>query len=276
MGRDFLALTYNISWATQSNVVIGSEADFVQRCQERYKRGGLQCHDNALKEIKKLPTIDLMAIQEVNSNIETKLRRMCKNLHATKLTTVGRSNILTLWNPERFGKLVACVEFSLEKKTDRPGHVLLLDKKVIIINLHAPVPFYKRQVETHIRKAIQKNKQITEAMKDADCRIIALGDFNDHLSKIHAGSPLSLRFPRKTIRIKPCMTRKAMRKTMKSCCWHEPGHPNGNFIGTGDYIIVNERVKQRWMRVPPAFKKRGANNRLFSDHMPVLSKMYFK
>ena len=29
-------LTYNMSWATQSNKVLGSEADFVKACQKKY------------------------------------------------------------------------------------------------------------------------------------------------------------------------------------------------------------------------------------------------
>ena len=37
-------LSYNISWATQANKMLGSEADFVEACQKAYKTGGLQCH----------------------------------------------------------------------------------------------------------------------------------------------------------------------------------------------------------------------------------------
>ena len=32
-------LTYNISWATQINKTLGSEADFVEACQKTYKKG---------------------------------------------------------------------------------------------------------------------------------------------------------------------------------------------------------------------------------------------
>ena len=44
-------LTYNMSWATQINKSLGSEADLVKECQKSYKQGGLQCHKNAIKKI---------------------------------------------------------------------------------------------------------------------------------------------------------------------------------------------------------------------------------
>lgn len=42
-------LTYNMSFATQVNKSIGSEKDFVERCQKKYKKGGIQCNTNAIK-----------------------------------------------------------------------------------------------------------------------------------------------------------------------------------------------------------------------------------
>lgn len=65
-------LTYNISWATQANKVLGSEADFVKACQKKYKLGGVQCINNAINNLSKLPSLDLIGLQEVNSEIEKK------------------------------------------------------------------------------------------------------------------------------------------------------------------------------------------------------------
>jgi hypothetical protein len=63
-------LSYNISWTTQVNKTLGSEADFVEACQKAYKTGGLQCIKDALTHIGKLDVIDLLGLQEVNSAIE--------------------------------------------------------------------------------------------------------------------------------------------------------------------------------------------------------------
>ena len=44
-------MTYNMSFTTQMNEsTFGSEKDFVERCQQVYKRGGVQCTDNAIKK----------------------------------------------------------------------------------------------------------------------------------------------------------------------------------------------------------------------------------
>ena len=43
-------LTYNISWATQANILAGSESNFVEACQKQYKKGGIQCTNNLLTE----------------------------------------------------------------------------------------------------------------------------------------------------------------------------------------------------------------------------------
>ena len=32
-------LTYNTSWATQVNILAGSESNFVEACQKQYKKG---------------------------------------------------------------------------------------------------------------------------------------------------------------------------------------------------------------------------------------------
>lgn len=39
------ALTYNISWANQKNIIAGSERDFVQMCQDVQ----IRCFNNVLK-----------------------------------------------------------------------------------------------------------------------------------------------------------------------------------------------------------------------------------
>ena len=271
MKKTFHVLTYNLSWATQANKVMGSEADFVDQCQKTYKRGGHQCHDNALVHIKKLKDIQLIGLQEVNSNIKSKLVSHFKSLNKFKVTKMGPSKILTLWNSSIFGTLKHFVEINLDARTDRPCHILLTNKNIILINLHAPVPFVKQDLETNLMKAISSNKYIYDAAQHPDCKIIMVGDFNDKNSTIHKGSPLKLSLKSKTQKIKPCLKKRKLRKTLKSCCWHAPKHHSGYFVGTGDYILTNHNVRQEWMKIPAAFNKSGPLQRLFSDHTPVIS-----
>ena len=56
----------------------------IERCQKVYKDGGLQCTKNAIKNIGKLPTLDLIGLQEVNSNIEPKIQKVQPNLKNLK------------------------------------------------------------------------------------------------------------------------------------------------------------------------------------------------
>jgi hypothetical protein len=69
-------LSYNMSWATQVNKSLGTEADFVEACQQKYKKGGLNCIDKAIQNIGKLGPLDLIGLQEVNSAIEERIRRL--------------------------------------------------------------------------------------------------------------------------------------------------------------------------------------------------------
>ena len=99
-------LTYNVSWATQVNKILGSEADFVEACQKKYKKGGEQCIKNAINNINKLKKLDLVGLQEVNSDIENEIMKKQSNLKQFTRGTIGLSTVSTLWNPEIFGELL--------------------------------------------------------------------------------------------------------------------------------------------------------------------------
>ena len=68
-------------------------------------------------------------------------------------------------------------------------------------------------------------------------------------------------------------TKAQAHKTLKSCCWHKPHHPDKYFTNTSDYILVNNNIKQKTLKIPELFRKAGRINRLFSDHMPVLASL---
>ena len=64
------ALTYNISWATQKNILAGSEKNFVQMCQNK----DIKCFDNTIKIIQNIQNLHLIGLQEVNTrNLEKNL-----------------------------------------------------------------------------------------------------------------------------------------------------------------------------------------------------------
>ena len=95
-------LSYNMSWATQVNQVMGSEANFVEACKNTYTQGGFKCTLNAIKNIKTLPKLDLMCIQEVNSNVEDKIKKVQPNLTHLKEVTVSincfyNGNLTRVW-----------------------------------------------------------------------------------------------------------------------------------------------------------------------------------
>ena len=259
-------VSYNMSWATQVNKVMGSEANFVEACKNTYSQGGIKCTLNAVKNIKTLPRLDLICIQEVNSDIEDKIKKVQPSLTHFKRGTVGLSTVSTMWNPNTFGKLTDehVVDLSKDKNDFRPALFLVFMKdneKIVVVNVHMPW-FIGEYAKKTIDKVFKKLK-----ISNSD-KIMMLGDFNDSKTTIHKNRPLSLK---KKIKLSLNKNKKQLRKTLKSCCWHKKGHKYGYFTDTGDYVLVNKNIEQISLEIPKIFKKRGKLNRLFSDHMPVFS-----
>ena len=259
-------VSYNMSWATQVNKVMGSEANFVEACKNTYSQGGFKCTSNAIKNIKTLPRLDLICIQEVNSDIEDKIKKVQPSLTHFKRGTVGLSTVSTIWNPNAFGKLTDeyVVDLSKDKNDFRPALFLVFMKdneKIVVVNVH--MPWF---IGEYAKKTIDK---VFKKLKVSNCdKIMMLGDFNDSKTTIHKNRPLSLK---KKIKLSLNKNKKQLKKTLKSCCWHKKGHKYGYFTDTGDYVLVNKNIKQITLEIPKIFKKRGKMNRLFSDHMPVFS-----
>jgi len=280
-------LTYNISWATQSNQTLGSEADFVEQCQKTYKKGGVQCTNNAIKNIGTLKPLDLIGLQEVNAldtslfknnELENKIMEVQPNLKKFKRGQIGLSTVSTLWNPDIFGDLIYDKIINIKKGDDRPCLILIFkkdDQIFVIINLHTPwldENIDKTNLIKELENNINKNKKIKENIFNKNTKIIVTGDFNDGKKTfINKNNPLVLKNNKNTIKLKYNKTKEQARKTLKSCCWHKPNHKNKYFKETGDYILVNKNIKQKSINIPEIFKKKGRLNRLFSDHLPVLS-----
>lgn len=267
------ALTYNMSFATQINKAIGSEKDFVEACQRKYKKGGIQCTKNAVSNIAKLPLLDIVGLQEVNSDVEKQIMKVQPNLTKFKRGKAGKSTVSIIWNPDIFGHIIFSKVFNLAENDSRPCLIVVMKKKqelFVIINVHMP---HNEDVLGKIYSIIDKNMNIREAIFNPETKMIMFGDFNDGKTTIHKDRPFKLKYKNKTVRLKYNKTRKEARKTMRSCCWHKPKHKYKYFSNTGDYILVNKNIKQQSINIPSIFKTRGRNNRLFSDHMPVFAEL---
>ena len=269
-------LSYNISWATQANKSLGSEKDFVEACKKEYKKGGKQCILNALENISKLPKLDLIGLQEVNSSIEEKIMKIQPLLKEFKRASIGVSNLSILWNPTIFGDLIYEKHFNLIKNDDRPCLILVLKNKeqiFILINLQLPRSYFMQSAIKILENNIIKNKTLKNYIFDNNAKIIMMGDFNDVKTTINNTKPIIIKNNNKTIKLKHNKTKKEAQKTLKTCCWHEPNHIYKYFDGTGDYILVNQNLKQKSLKIPEIFRKSGRKNNLFSDHRPVFSKI---
>lgn len=279
-------LTYNMSWATQVNKELGSEKDFVKACRTKYKRGGKQCTDNAVKKIGKLKRLHLMGIQEVNSAIEKKIRLVQPNLRAHERGKIGRSIVSLMWDPIIFGKKQERYSFNLSgKEDDRPCLIVLTQKGkdvFLLINLHSP--WVTETLPKILSREIMNSgiKEIINAFSNEDTKIIVTGDFNDDKALITKDKPLTITLKNKrklknqkskNIRVKLThnKTKKQLQTSLKSCCWHESGHQWGHFTDPGDYILTNDKVKQRSMKIPKIFDGKKRDKLLHSDHKPVLS-----
>lgn len=271
-------LTYNMSWATQVNKVLGSESDFVKECQRLYKNGGKKCNEDAINELEKLPEINLMGIQEVNSKIEPKIKRIQTKLKKFERGTFGQSTVSILWDPNIFGKLISKLCFNLSGDNDsRPCLILLTQKDdnfFLLINVHASWEFklLSRYLTRNLSK-LKKEDIIREKIKDKDIKIIVMGDFNDDKCEITKNKPLTFKINRKKLTLKHNKTKKELKKSLKSCCWHEKNHKWGHFDSPGDYILTNKNIQQLSMYIPENFNKKRRNKLMFSDHKPVLSEI---
>ena len=274
-------LTYNMSFATQVNKSIGSEKDFVERCQKKYKKGGIQCNTNAIKKLNELDEISLMGIQEVNSAIEPKIKKVQPSLKKHKRVKIGLSTVSILWDPSIFGNKIDDYSFNLtSKKNDyRPCLIILTKKKnnqFLLINIHSP--WKTETLEKVISKNLNKCKsdKIIDAFKSKDTNIIVMGDFNDDKAIINKQKPLHISVKRKKIPLTIKKTRKQLKNELLSCCWHEIGHKWDHFDSPGDYILTNSNVKQDDIYIPKEFNLKQRNKLLYSDHKPVMAELTIK
>lgn len=276
------ALTYNVSWATQVNISAGTEKDFVEECKKVYKLGGKQCNNNAIKLLKKLPKLDIVGLQEVNSDIEEKIMKVQPSLTNFKKGKSGLSQVSILWNKNKLGKVIESniIELATKENDYRPCLAILLEKdkhKTLVICLHAPNPSSSNLLSNGNLKKISLGKPlINKALNDKTTHIICLGDFNDPKSTITKSSPVILKSGKtKKRKLSTQRTKKYLQTSLKSCCWHKKGHSHGHFVRTGDYILVGDNLKINKLEIPKDYDYIHRNKNLYSDHKPVFAEITF-
>ena len=112
---------------------------------------------------------------------------------------------------------------------------------------------------------------IKDKLLDTDTKIIVMGDFNDHKFLITKSKPLTFKVRNKKLSIKHNKSKKELKKSLRSCCWHDKS--NHYFKQAGDYILTNNQVKQLNMYIPYPFNKTTRSSNMSSDHKPVMSEL---
>ena len=256
------ALTYNLSWASQKKAIAGSEADFVEACINKK----IDCYKEALKQIQLLHfsyDFDVIGIQEVED--PDLVTSICKKTgldgwyrgatwHSEEKIYSGCA---IMWNTQTLGTMETGKTINLAPvdKDARTCIIITTSKNINLIVAHFPWLTTRLDV-----KAVT---DIINAHITSDGPIIILADTNDYNTFITKETPLII----KNKFLSHGLSKKEVRKLLKSCCWHKPGHKYPNFNDTGDYIL-SENVD------PINIASHHPSNddkelALYSDHMPV-------
>ena len=242
--------TFNLAYAVQQNIVSGSEANQVKKCQILYpKRNGWvispytnilsQCTLNAITFLEK-QNCDLIGLQEVVSEYLDEYLYLLNEFSTKKYASISAGNLALIYDSDKlgqgqllsspylyilqFGRGMMIVYFSLHK--------------LLVVNLHAP-----HRVE--LQSAIESTFNSVPINVPVN-RIIVMGDFNDPQENL---SELNLRE----------FKLKQYDKPPISCC------DDVNYIYPGDYIFDSNFEQKGFYGIPTS-----AHSQLMSDHYPVI------
>jgi exonuclease III len=269
--RTLEALTYNLSWASQANVIDGSEADFVEQCKEKKR----DCYKKAIKkigELHKKHKFDVLGIQEVQhvdlvTSImeETTLTGWYRGATWNSMAKVY-SGCALIWNTDTLGTMKTGKTINLAKpdkdnKCDaRTCCIVTTSKDINLIVAH--FPWINKQSDIYA---------ITEIINEhisSNGPIIILVDANDGNTLISKDNPLVI----KDKKLSHGLSQQQAKAHLKTCCWHKKGHLYSHFSDTGDYILAENVFK---IGIPPEMKtptnEQSEEHDLYSDHMPVLA-----
>ena len=260
--------SFNMSWATQQNVVAGSEADFVRACN-RHERN---CFENSIALLGQVSPLHLMGVQEVGvADLEARVQEVQPTLDTWHRACVWNraSNICVsaslLYNRRRMGRMLWQSTFDLDDVDGgRPCsvyHFVRGRRGVFVVHLHMP---HTSRASVFDRLVQRIDAHMPKDMKKKDA-LIVLGDFNDTTTRIHVDRPLMLGKQA----VSHGFERGEAKRRLKSCCWHEDGHEYQSMTQTGDYILTSvDRFTKSRVRIPKVFEAtRGKPTA--SDHLPV-------
>ena len=267
------ALTYNLSWASQKNVALGSEEDFVGRCITIHRN----CYNEALEQIAELHKIhnfDIIGIQEVEDpELVTKIINLTKLqgfYRGATWNSLPKANIYSgcaiFWNTRKLGLMKSCKTINLA--TPREKDKLCDGRTCCVVttteNIHLIVEHFPW---INDQEDINKISKIMNTHISPDGPIIILADTNDSKTLISSENPL-------IVQNKPLshgLTKTEAQARLNSCCWHEVNYKEGygHFNTTGDYIL-SENVQD--INIPIATPSNNSDEQnLYSDHMPVIA-----
>lgn len=243
----FTVCSLNISYSTVSNVVRGSEKEFVKLCQKTYpKYGGWadssetisQCTMNSINLLK---SYDLLGIQEFNHNYINEFNKLMPEynfIHGQEITVGYNRKIMGN------GKKIQGIKYIGIKGKVRGIQAIYFDKhRLLFINLHAP---HNINILDELTRQLDKIRgKLTIQPK----RVIIAGDFNDYNGTL---LNVDIEFMGLTLKIPD-------HKAIKTCCYDS----NYNFYG--DYIFDSDRSSKYGFL--PNYKRFDPP---LSDHDPVI------
>jgi len=267
-------LTYNLSWASQENKLLGSEEDFVRRCNY-LKRN---CYKEALNKIEELHNeinFDVIGIQEVaDPDLVTEIRKRTGLQGWYRGATWNSearaySGCAIFWNTGLLGTMASSKTINLAQPDDdgkcdaRTCCIINTTNDINLIVAHFPWLNNKDDV-SNISKIITMHIS-------SNGPIIILADTNDSQTLISQENPLKI----KNKELSHGLMKQEAKTILKSCCWHESTHEKYKHLAdTGDYILSENVENIRIPIIRPTNYK--TDKRLYSDHMPVIATVILK
>jgi hypothetical protein len=255
----------NLGFNVMANLILGSEAIFVEKCQSIYPKN--LGWANSLKELsmcsknsaKFLSGYDIFGLQEVNKTYQDVFQKTIQNYNTKKKFKFISSSyfkngaIVIGYDENIFGEGFSVTNnMKLEYGKDiRAIQAVWFPKKsLLFINLHAP---HNAKLKSLIEKACNKIDQTLIKNKIKPDRIIITGDFNDHkgtlLNEVIEAFQKRMRLPNQ--------------KVPKTCC------ADNGYKLVGDYIFDSSR-EFIYFGTPKNYERK------LSDHDPiVLTVPYF-
>lgn len=263
-------LSYNLSWASQLDVLAGSEKDFVAECRARKRK----CFEAAVQNLSTLPPLSAAFFQEVATpDLCSRVRAKLPNLKGSFRGCVWHPDqnvavhLLTVWDEDAIGDVIAWHSvFNLRPESDaRPCTLVLVrrsrdGRQTLLVNAHFPWFETDRELRG-IERAISQHLPVRIKIH----AVVFGGDTNDARTLITKQRPLRVG----RYELSHGMSKASLRRHLRTCCWHEKGHEWGLHQDTGDYVLSDRRVAS--LRVPASY---DGDEALHSDHKPVLAKIH--